>query len=61
MRFLHRYAGIVSVLLGATAYKLVLPDGSPWWLKLGVGLAVTIPIYLMLFRFGVTRVGRDRD
>lgn len=55
LRFLQRYAGIVAMLVGAIAYELILPVGSPWWMKLGVGLAFTIPTYLLLFRYGVTR------
>jgi hypothetical protein len=57
MRFLYRYPGIVAMLAGATAYKLILPDGSPWWMKLGVGLVVLVPTYIFLYRSGVTRVG----
>ena len=57
MRFLHRHAGIVSMLAGIAAYKLILPEAAPWWQALGVGSAVLIPTYLLLFRYGVTRVG----
>lgn len=57
LRLLQRYAGIVAMLAGAIAYKLILPHSSPWWLKLGVGLAFTIPTYLLLYRYGTTRAG----
>jgi hypothetical protein len=55
--FLHRYAGIVSMLTGGAAYKLILPDSSPWWQELGVGFVVLVATYLLLYRYGVTRVG----
>ena len=57
LRFLHRHAGLVAMLAGATAYKLVLPNNSPWWLKLGVGLVVLVLTYRLLYRYGATRVG----
>jgi hypothetical protein len=57
LRFLQRHAGIVAMLAGATAYELVLPDSSPWWMKLGVGLVVLVPTYLLLYRYGVTQAG----
>jgi hypothetical protein len=55
LRFLQRYAAVVAMLVGTTAYKLILPHSSPSWLALGVGLAFTIPTYLLLFKYGVTQ------
>ena len=60
MRFLSRHAGIVAALSGILAYSLILPEDAPWWQALGVGLAVLVPVYLLLFRYGVTRIGRSK-
>ena len=57
VRFLQRYAGMVAMLSGVVAYHLFVPDDAKWWMKLIVGLGATVPVYLLLFKFGVTRVG----
>lgn len=56
-RFFQRYAGRLAVLAGSIGYRLLLPDNSPWWQELGTGLAITVAIYLLLYRYGVTRNG----
>lgn len=55
LRFLQRYAGLFAMLAGIIAYRLILPDDARWWLKFGTGLAVTIPVYLLLYKYGITR------
>ena len=42
---------------GIAAYHLLLPENAKWYLKLAVGFAVLIPVYRLLYKFGVTRVG----
>lgn len=55
VRFVQRYAGFFAILAGMIGHTLILPDNSPWWLELGIGLAITLPTYLLLYKYGVTR------
>ena len=58
LRFMQKRAGLFAMLAGILAYHAILPDSAPWWQKLGLGLAVLTPTYLLLFRYGITRVVR---
>lgn len=55
LRFLRRYALFIAIFSGVIGRLLILPDDSRWWLELGVTVAITLMIYLLLHKDGVTR------
>ena len=55
VRFLRRYALFVAIFSGVIGRRLILPDDSQWWLELGVTVAITLAIYLLLHKDGVTQ------
>ena len=58
VRFLQRYAGFVAPFAGLVGYDLLLPDNSAWWIELGTGLAITVTVFLLLYKRGVTRTAK---
>jgi hypothetical protein len=61
--FFRRYAFPWSLFAGLVAHNVLLPTHSPWWQELIVTLVVGIPLYLLLYKDGVTanRPKRNRD
>lgn len=55
LKFLQRHALVVAILGGLIGRRLILPGDSRWWLELGVTMAITLPICLLLHKDGVTR------
>ena len=55
LRLLRRYALFIAIFSGVIGRLLILPDDSRWWLELGVTVAITLAIYLLLHKDGVTR------
>jgi len=56
IRFFQRYANFFATLAGVIAYRRLLPDDSPWWLQLPVGLAVWVLVYELLYKDEVTGI-----
>ena len=54
VRFFQRYAYCFSALAAVIGYNLILPDDSPWWLKVAVGIAICIPVQRLLHNENVT-------
>lgn len=54
VRFFQRYAHFFAGLAGLIGYRLILPDDSPKWLEVAVLIAVSIAVYQLLFKYGVT-------
>ena len=54
VRFVQRYASFFAILAGLISYRLILPDDARWWVELATALAVTIGVYLLLSKVGVT-------
>jgi hypothetical protein len=52
--FFQRFATFFAILTGMIAHRVALPDDSPWWLDLAVGLPITVGVYLLLHKDGVT-------
>jgi hypothetical protein len=52
--FVQRWAFLIAMLAGSITYSLLLPDDAPMWLELVVWLGVSIPLYLLLYKDGVT-------
>jgi hypothetical protein len=54
IRFFQRFALPFAILTGLFAREVILPEDSPWWLDLIVGLPVTFGVFLLLHKDGVT-------
>jgi len=52
--FLQRYASLIGVLVAALLSHIFVPGDWPWWLRLGVFMAVALSIYRFLYLEGVT-------
>ena len=52
--FFQRYASFFAILAAMVSYRLVLPDGSPWWQELALGMGVGAAVYVLLQKNGVT-------
>ena len=52
--FLQRYALFFSILAGLTTNRLVLPKDAAWWLAYPFALSITLVVYLLLYKDGVT-------
>jgi hypothetical protein len=61
VRFFQRYAAFFCSVTGVIAYRLVLPDDSPWWLKFAVGAPVAVAVYLLLYKDGITENREDGE
>ena len=55
LRYLRRYALPIAIFCGVLGRLIILPDDSRWWLELGGTVAITLVIYLLLHKDGVTR------
>jgi hypothetical protein len=60
VRFVQRWASFFAILAGLISYRLILPDDTRWWVELATALAVTIGVYLLLSKAGVTGSGPKR-
>jgi hypothetical protein len=54
VRFIQRHASFFAIFAGLAAYRRILPDDAKWWIELAVVFAVGTPIYLLLYKDGVT-------
>ncbi|MDH2148264.1 hypothetical protein [Sphingobium yanoikuyae] len=61
--FFQRYAAAWSLFAALVAKNVLLPANSPWWQDFLVAFVVWLPLYLFLYKNGVTsnRTKRNRD
>lgn len=54
VRFVQRWALFFALLVGGLAYRFLLPNDAPMWLEIAVYVSVTLVVYLLLYKDGVT-------
>ncbi len=52
--FFQRFAFLWSLFTGLVAKNILLPTDSPWWHDFFVTMGIGLPLYLLLYKDGVT-------
>lgn len=50
----HRYAFLIALAIGLIVPPLILPDDAKSWVKFGVMLPLSLLIYWLLYKDGIT-------